>query len=157
MFTGVRTLCSAFWVCSLQSTEVEMELMLCARGIWKTLPRSQLCPSCYKSLSCGLKGCLLGGIVGNCIVNQINLVALCVCGQGNEFADHLKQENANWCELRGSIIQCQDIWQNGSPLGRSICYHRKESRSFPSPLRESKNESSRFLGVDGCWKELSFL
>lgn len=26
--------------------------------------------------------------VGNCIVNQINLVALCASGQGNEFADH---------------------------------------------------------------------
>lgn len=107
--------------------------MLCARGIWRTLPRSQLCPSCYKSLSCGLKGWLLGSIVGNRTVNQINLVALCVSGQGNEFADHLEQENANWCELRGIIIRCQDIWQNGNPLGRSICYHRREQKlSFSS-------------------------
>lgn len=30
--------------------------------------------------------------VGNCIVNQINLVALCVSGQGNEFADHLSRK-----------------------------------------------------------------
>lgn len=30
--------------------------------------------------------------VGNCIVNQISFVALCVSGQGNEFADHLSRK-----------------------------------------------------------------
>lgn len=51
-------------------------------------------PAAISHCPVGRKGGVAGGklFVGNCIINQINLVALCASGQGNEFADHLSRK-----------------------------------------------------------------
>lgn len=51
-------------------------------------------PTAISHCPVGRKGGVAGRklFVGNCIVNQINLLDLCASGQGNEFADHLSRK-----------------------------------------------------------------
>lgn len=51
-------------------------------------------PAAISHCPVGRKGGVAGRklFVGNYIVNQINLVALCASGHSNEFADHLSRK-----------------------------------------------------------------
>lgn len=99
MVIGMSTLHTAFlyflYEVVLKLNEVSIRVcLLLAQESEKPFQAAIRVPAAISHCPVGRKAGVSGRklFVGNCIVSQINLVALCACGRGNEFADHLSRK-----------------------------------------------------------------